>query len=384
MMRPTGPALSSLAVVLLVGACSSGPVAPARPTPSTVSQTQTSTHVLPKAPEVAPLIKIDLHSTVASNIRASGDEAVVGVQDGGTGNYANSVLRVGLHSGAETVVARSHWASGMIPWQVIHGPWLVWVDQSSMQSFRHPSVEWKVWAKNVVTHEQHLLSQSVTPNPYVPTVTGGQGWFAWAQAEPDRSVLELVWEPGMIAPRQVLDHISMTPGSESIDQGNLYYLGSAGTPHQGRTVGGDCWSEPLSGGVPPEALTHTALAMGCVAANGHLVWSEHFDYRAHGIPDKNDDPFSYWAKPLAGGAPSKLWARYTSSRYPVAGAGFTSWMSDSCALIVSYLSSARSTCVGTGKHANVSLGMSASGPLLVFAYEGFATRDVTLQVYRIQ
>lgn len=137
---------------------------------------------------------------------------------------------------------------------------------------------WRVWAANASSgHKRLLSSNGNTPDPFVPQVHASDGYVFWTQAEADRTAREYIWKVGSGAPRAALRHVEMTPGSETAADGKLVYLSRAAGRHKGHTVGGDCWAVPLDGHGPAKPLTHTALALGCAAHAGRLVWFQHID-----------------------------------------------------------------------------------------------------------
>jgi len=119
----------------------------------------------------------------------------------------------------------------------------------------------------------------------------------------------------------------MTPGSESIANGRIVYLGPNGKGLTQQTTGGDCWSVPLSGGTPT-ALTHAALAMSCAASRSGLVWSQHIEDHPVQTPavGLGDDPHTLWMRPW-GGVPQLLQRQaYIQDYSPIAGDGWASWV----------------------------------------------------------
>ncbi len=232
-----------------------------------------------------------------------------------------------LDGEAPRIVARSQWATGLINWVAVAGDWVAWVDQDHRQGDDDPRVLWRVRALNTSTHERRLLATNGdVADPYVPQVHGHGQYLFWTQAEHDRSARERLWRPGWAEPRDLLRHTEMTPGSESVAHGRMVYLGPSGRSGHGHTVGGDCWAVPVDGSRPPRPLTRTSLAMGCAAAGGSLVWTEHVDPSdpppAEGLLD---DPYEVRASGLAGGRDRLLHRGYLPTGYPVAGRGFVLW-----------------------------------------------------------
>ena len=224
-----------------------------------------------------------------------------------------------------TVVAGTIWSRGFINWVAVTGDWVAWVDQSGRQSDADPKVLWRVWALNLSTgKKQQLASNANTPDPFVPQVHAADGYVFWTQAEQDRSARELAWKTGTAAPRQLLRHVEMTPGSESAAEDQLVYLSHAAGSHHGHTVGGDCWSVPLGGGTP-KPLTHTALAMGCDVTGDRLVWTQHIDPHQKPMPSDGvlDDPYMVVSSKVDGSERKVLHRGYLSMGYPTSGQDFT-------------------------------------------------------------
>lgn len=322
----------------------------------------------------------------AGPIQVFGHRFVMPVGVGTTPYIFNRVLLVDIGSGGRRIVAHSGWARGLINWAVGSGDWVAWVDQSRQQNDFSYDVLWRVWAENLVTGRQRLLaSNGGTPDPYVPQVLAGGGFFYWAQADRDRTAQELVWKPGSpAAPRTLLRHTQMTPGTETVSDGMLTYLGSAGMPHTGHTVGGDCWTVPLTGG-RPRALTHTALAMGCATSNGWLVWSQHIDPGIkHPPPDGIvDDPWSYWSMPTSGGTPRLLHRGYTSSGYPDAGNGYAIWSPRDAAFTAHAVDSNAHLPIGPGRAFDAAVGSSIGDGFFAYAPGSSLQRPMVIHVVRI-
>jgi hypothetical protein len=237
---------------------------------------------------------------------------------------------------AQEVVARSEWPNGLINWVAGTGDWIAWVDQSQRQSYAAPRVMWRIWAKNLATGElRQLSSNGETPDPFVPQVHGQEGYLFWTQAEADRTAREFAWEVGSRNARSILRHVEMTPGSETATDGQLVYLSRAAGKHRGHTVGGDCWTVPLDGHESPHPVTRTALAMGCAATDGWLVWSEHIDPNTRPLPVDGllDNPYQIVASKLDGSEQRVLHRGYLSTGYPIVGDGFVAWQTGTSALV---------------------------------------------------
>lgn len=242
----------------------------------------------------------------------------------------NQVGVAALDSAQPRVVATSAWPHGLINWVASTGDWIAYVDQSAEQSDSHPEVLWRIWAVDTSTGQKvRLATNGQQPDAFVPIVLGREGSFYWTSAEADRTARESIWQPGWAAPKDVLRHTEMTPGSETLVGDRLIYLGPNGAGRSGHTVGGDCWSVPVTGG-DPEPLTHTALALGCAAAGNSLVWSQHVERHPATMPAAGllDDPYTVWSQPLDGGQPTRLERGYILSSPPLAGDGFASWDPD--------------------------------------------------------
>lgn len=245
--------------------------------------------------------------------------------DDGSENW-NKIAVGDLSTQQSKLVAQSSWPRGFINWVAVSGDWVAWVEQSSRQSDNDPNVLWEVWAVNLDTgKKKQLASNGATPDPYVPQVHAADGYVFWTQAEPDRSAQELAWKVGSAAPRQLLRHAEMTPGSESAAGGQLIYLSRAAGEHHGHTVGGDCWTVPLNGHGAAKPLTHTALAMGCAASGDQLVWTQHIDPNQKPLPEDGvlDNPYMVVASKIDGTAKKILHRGYLSMGYPVAADDFT-------------------------------------------------------------
>lgn len=277
--------------------------------------------------------------------------------------------------GAERTVATSEWDGGLINWVALNGDgWLAYVDQDHTQGDGDPDVFWRVWAIDLATDERVLLaSNEETADPYVPVVRGGGGWFFWSQAEEDRTARELAWQPGSDEPRAVLTHAELTPGSETWSDGSIVYLGPNGRGLEGHTTGGDCWRVPIDGGQEPEALTHTALAMGCAASDDTLVWTQHLPADDPRNDDIGEQPFMTWTLDLAGAdpAPTRVFEGVQSGAFPIAGDGFAAWDDASRRIIV------RSTASGEKVRLPRGIGKAASGTQLVVTQQAGGSWTVT-------
>lgn len=288
---------------------------------------------------------------------------------------------VDIADGARRTVARSEWPTGFINWAAVAGDWVAWVDQSHRQGDSDPRVLWRVRALNTATHERRLLSSNGSdPDPYVPQVHGRGDYLYWTQAEDDRSARERVWRAGWRQPRDLLRHVEMTPGSDSVAAGQLVYLGPAGTGARGHTVGGDCWGVPLDGSRAARPLTRTALAMGCALGRSSLVWSEHIDPNGPMPADGLlDDPYQLRASPLEGGPARLLHKGYLATGYPVAGAGFVVW----------YTSGGRPLVHSLGSNAAAKLPSRADGGHLtsdgghLVAYSAVVGAGTSVRVVRV-
>ncbi|MGN6574710.1 MAG: hypothetical protein ACTHKG_03405 [Nocardioides sp.] len=280
---------------------------------------------------------------------------------------------------ATRTLARSRWSDGFINWVAVAGDWVAWVDQSHRQGDDQPRVLWRVRALNTATGERRLLAgNGDVPGPYVPQVHGHGRSLFWTQAEPDRSAREMVWRPAWTRPRALLRHTEMTPGSETATGGRLVYLGPAARPGQGHTVGGDCWAVPLDGSMPPRPLTRTALAMGCAAAAGRVVWTEHVDPAAPLPPDGElDDPYEVRSSSLSGGPDRLLHRGYLATGYRVAGNGFALWTGSGGRLVVH-----RTTSDATVRLPGRADRFASDGDDLV-AYATVTRTGTTLRVVRL-
>ncbi len=272
-----------------------------------------------------------------------GDTVIFPLADRGSDRWGE-VAAVDLRTKNQSTVARSAWPGGFINWAAGTGDWVAWVDQSHRQGDSDPNVLWRVWVTNTSSGRKRLLSTNGNmPDPFVPQVHATGGYVFWTQAEADRTAREYIWKAGAGAPRTALRHVEMTPGSETAADGKLVYLSRAAGRHTGHTVGGDCWAVPLDGHGPPKPLTHTALAMGCAAHAGWLVWSQHIDPTQKPLPPDGvlDDPYQIVSSKLDGSDRRTLHRGYLSTGYPVVGDGFVTWQSGASALVHALSSSAR-------------------------------------------
>ena len=308
-------------------------------TPSTpIQPTATSARLTSRAPgpvQVRPVGVLAVPHSDIGPLALTGHTAVFPLTEGGGPDW-DSVGVFDADADTERVVAHTDYPQGLINWAAGSGDWVAWVDQSRRQSDFDPNVLWRVHALNTGTGQQMLLaSNGNRPDPFVPQVHATGDWFYWTQAEPDRTAREQIWTPSWARPRALLRHTEMTPGSESVVDQQLVYLGPAATRHGAHTVGGDCWAVPLDRTGAPTRLTDTALAMGCaVSDTGALVWSEHIDPRTRPLPDDGvlDDPYQLRTQAFTnlgaatGDAKSRLLHRgYVSFGYPRAGHGFAAW-----------------------------------------------------------
>ena len=307
-LHRTAPARSSSAAP--AGATATRPATPAPPTAGT-------------PPPLAPGSAIALGADTGP-AAVEGDTLAYPLSHGGDWDR---VVAASLSTGRRHEVARTRFPAGLINRVALAGRWVVYVDQSARQSDTAPRVLWRVVAVRPGTDRRIVLtSNRGRPDPYVPIVRSRDGHVFWTRAEHDRTAREQVWEPGWAEPRDVLRHVEMTPGSGSISGHRLVYLGRAATGATGHTVGGDCWSVPLTGGVP-RALTHTALAMWCGAGDDALAWTLHIDptVQPHPADGILDDPYELWAA-TGGGEPHRLRRGYFSMTDPAVGGGDVAWL----------------------------------------------------------
>jgi hypothetical protein len=243
-----------------------------------------------------------------------------------SGRNWDSVASVDMISHDRRAVAHTAFSEGLINWVGAAGTWVVYVDQSARQSDAQPDVLWRVIAVESGTgHRVVLASNGEHPNPFVPILQSQSEYVFWTQAETDRSAQEVLWRPGWVRPREVLRHANMSPGSASISDDHLVYLGGADAGAAAPPKGGDCWRVPLTGG-SPEALTHTGLAMGCFATDGELAWTLHIDPETKDQPSDGilDDPYELWAMPGDGAARLLRRGYFTLTR-PSIGANHVIW-----------------------------------------------------------
>ncbi len=278
--------------------------------------------------------------------------------------------------GTERTVATSEWDEGLVNWVALSGDgWLAYVDQDHTQGDADPNVLWRVWAVDLSSDERVLLaSNGETSDPYVPVVKGGGGYIFWSRAEKDRTARELAWKPGWDEPRTLLTYAELTPGSETYSDGAIVYLGPNGKGIRGHTTGGDCWRVPLDGG-QPEALTHTALAMGCAASDDTLIWTQHLPADDPRNPQVTEQPFTTWTLDLTApdGHPEKLYEGIQSGAAPAAGDGFVAWEDVARRIIL------RSSTTGTQVKLPRSISMAASGRRLAVTQQ--AGRNWTVMLY---
>ena len=238
---------------------------------------------------------------------------------------------------ALSIVAETEFGHGLINWVAVTGPWIGWVDQSRRQSDADPEVLWRIHVLNTETGQGHVIgSNGDRADPFVPQIRAGDGSFFWAEAEPDRTAREYIWQPAWPAARPLLRHVELTPGTETVADGHLVFLGRAAPPRTGHTTGGDCWTVSIGSVGAPEPLTSTGLAMGCaISQRGELVWTEHIDPKSRRLPRDGvlDDPYQVKTQTIPeieGGStpasPTRLLHRgYLPWGYPRSGAGFTVW-----------------------------------------------------------
>ena len=278
------------------------------------------------------------------------------------------------HDGATRTTVRSQWPQGLINWVALSGHWLAYVDQSRGQGDGSMDVMWRVWAADLNGDSRVLLaSNGERPDPYVPTVDGGGGYFFWSQAEKDRSAGEFAWRPGWQEPRPLLRFAELTPGSETYSRDGVVFLGPNGKGLKRHTTGGDCWRVGLDGG-PPSALTHTALAMGCAASDDTLVWTQHLPRRDPRYADVGEQPFTTWTLDLddPAAAPTKVYEGIQSGLFPVAGDGFAAWANVGTSFIMRSSTSGETTRVPDGRS------VAASGSHVAVAQQAGPTWKIVL------
>ena len=333
-----------VAVALAGSACSGGGHALAGPSGGDASTSASSGTATTEGGIVVTAAGVaSVKSGNIGPIRLGDHSVVYPYSDAPDGNWM-SVATVDLEALEPHRVAHSHFDLGLINWVAAVGDWVAYVDQSARQSDSDTNVLWRVHAINTASGEDRLLATNGdVPDPYVPIVQGQDGFFFWTQAEPDRTAKEMVWKPGAARPTTLLRHTEIGPGSESLSNGNLVYLGPAAhRASRKRTIGGDCWQVPLTGGVPVP-ITQTALAMDCEADDGELVWTEHIDPETDDVPPEGvfDDPYELWTETIDGGRPMLLHRGYISSWYPSIGDGFVLWQRSDGTRIVQNLSNGR-------------------------------------------
>ena len=234
------------------------------------------------------------------------------------GTSWNAVTVVDLATKSARVVARSAWPDGLINWVATTNDWVAYVDQSAEQGPDHPAVLWRVEAVNLVTGAtRELATSGGAPSPHIPVVNAQDGYVLWTQAEADGTAQESVWDTTHRAatPTALLRHAEMTPGSATVADGAMVFLGRNGKGLSGHTVGGDCWQVPLAGGTPTPVTT-TALAMACAARGHHVVWSQHADPAAPTQPADGiyDNPYALWVLDTSHpGAPVQVEEGYSST-----------------------------------------------------------------------
>jgi hypothetical protein len=265
----------------------------------------------------------------------------------------NRVDSVPLTGGSVKAVAHTQFPGGFINW-VAASPdgWIYYVDQSAKQSDGNPRVLWRVVAVDPKTGDpKTLASNGGTPDPYVPIILSQDGWAFWTSAEADKTAREQIWKPGWDKPRDVLRHVEMTPGSESLTGDSLVYLGKASTGATGHTVGGDCWSVPLDGGTP-QPLTHTALAMSCGASGDWVVWTQHIGPKDPVPADDGvlDDPYGLWAA-KGSEAPRLLHRGYFSSARPYVAGSIVVWSAQDGQRVIQSLAGSNATTTVPGHSA---------------------------------
>lgn len=238
-MKKWAPALGALALQL--AACSAQPGShdapdgsePSSSPPSPTADDSVGATVDPAADDPSSTG----HSTPLTGrvlVTASGDVGPIALS--GTtvaypyadGSPEWNTVRI-TKDGATRTAARSEWSEGMINWAALSGRHLAYVDQSRQQNDGSMDVLWRVWAVDLKDESRTLLaSNGDTPDPFVPTVDGGGGFFFWSQAEKDRSAAEFAWRPGWQEPRSLLRYAVLAPGSETFCRNGVVYLGPNG------------------------------------------------------------------------------------------------------------------------------------------------------------
>lgn len=368
-VKKWAPVLGALA--LMVAACSAEPGAHDTPVNSpppsssgsptggtSVGPTDAESSTDPPEPSAGRVIA-SVQGRSIGPIALSGGTLAYPFADGS--NEWNTV-RIS-HDGALWTAARSEWSEGLINWVALSGHWLAYVDQSRRQDDASPNVMWRVWAVDLDGDSRVLLaSNGETPDPYVPVVSGGGGYFFWSQAEKDRSASEFAWEPDWQEPRLLLRFAELTPGSETYSRDGVVYLGPNGRGLKGHTAGGDCWRVSMDGG-PPTALTHTALAMGCAASDDTLIWTQHLPPDDPRKAEVGEQPFTTWTLDLddPDAAPTQVYEGIQSGLFPVAGDEFAAWANVGRSFIMRSSTSGETTRVRGG------MSIAASGSHLAVA-----------------
>ena len=336
---------------------------------------------------VTPAGGVTVNSGNLGPLRLGDHNVVYPYSDSVEGNWT-SVASTDLSDRSDLTphdVGHTEFDAGLINWVASVGDWVAYADQSHRQGDADPNVLWQVHAVHVTSRQDIVLaSNGDVADPYVPIIHGQDGYFFWTQAEPDRTAKELIWKPGAGSPTAILRHAEMTPGSESVTDGNLVYLGpAADRGDRNHTAGGDCWQLPLTTGGTPEPLTTTALAMGCEANNGDLVWTEHIDPTTEDLPPDGllDDPYELWAQHIGGGEPVLLHRGYIQSGYPGIGDGFALWQASDGTRIVQNLQNGK-----THELAKTDTGYKPaviSGKYVAHAGEN-AGQATTIHIYKVR
>lgn len=240
-------------------------------------------------------------------------------------------MSLDLATGTQTLVAHSEFRRGMVNWAGVSGDWTVFTDQSHTQGDEGMDVLWRVVAVNPTLHVRKvLLSNGNKPDPWVPWLSSSSDYVFWSSSEPDpkHTAREWVFREGWLAPRTLLRHAALTPGSESIGAGRMVYLGPDASEAPGRHIGGDCWSVSLRGGTPVP-LTHTGLANGCATDGTWVVWDELISPDASPPAEGRDDnPYELWAQRLDEQEPELLHRGYMAGGWPLAADGFALYLGD--------------------------------------------------------
>jgi hypothetical protein len=94
----------------------------------------------------------------------------------------------------------------------------------------------------------------------------------------------------------------------------------------------------------PHPLTHTALAMGCAASDGCLVWSEHIDLNRRPLPADGvlDDPYRIVVSRLDGTRQKVLHRGYLATGCPIIGNDFVTLQTGNSAVVHALTSTAPS------------------------------------------